>query len=90
MAMDDERDRVAAERFFETARAEKRMDLERLLVDYRLYLYSTRRQRRENFVKFFDTQNFEERWKEIPEPNTYLKFFYRRYQRYKAYLSATA
>ena len=61
---------------------------ERLLVDYRLYLYSTRRERRENFVRFMDSLHFAERWAETPVPNTYLKFFYRRYERYKAYLAA--
>jgi hypothetical protein len=63
---------------------------ERLLVDYRLYLYSTRRERRENFVRFMDSMHFAERWAETPDPNTYLRFFYRRYQRYQAYLAATA
>ena len=56
---------------------------ERFLVDYRLYLYSTRRERRENFVRFMDNLHFAERWAETPDPNTYLRFFYRRYQRYQ-------
>jgi hypothetical protein len=63
---------------------------ERLLVDYRLYLYSTRRERRENFVRFADTIRLAERFAETPEPNTYLRFFYNRYQSYQAYLAATA
>ena len=63
---------------------------ERLLVDYRLYLYSTRRERRENFVRFMDSMHFTERFAETPDPNTYLCFFYNRYQRYQAYLAATA
>src|SRR5262245_49790889 len=63
---------------------------ERLLVDYRLYLYSTRHERRENFVRFMDSMHFAERFAETPDPNTYLRFFYHRYQRYQAYLAATA
>jgi len=63
---------------------------ERLLVDYRLYLRSTRRERYANFVRFMDSMNFAQRWAETPAPNTYLKFFYRRYQRYKASLAANA
>src|SRR5438132_13211603 len=63
---------------------------ERLLVDYRLYLYSTRRERRENFVRFMDSMRLAERFAETPEPNTYLRFFYNRYQRYQPYLAATA
>jgi len=63
---------------------------ERLLVDYRLYLYSTRRERWENFVRFADSVRLAERFAETPEPNTYLRFFHNRYQRYKAYLAATA
>jgi hypothetical protein len=62
---------------------------ERLLVDYRIYFYSTRRERRENFVRFMDSMNFAQRWAETPDPNTYLKFFYRRYQRYKEYLATS-
>ncbi len=64
--------------------------VERCLVDYRLYFYSTRRERRENFVRLMDSLHFAERFAETPEPNTYLRFFYRRYQRYQAYLTATA
>jgi hypothetical protein len=63
---------------------------ERLLVDYRLYVYSSRRERRANFIRFMDSMHFLERWAEIPEPNSYLRFFHRRYERYKAYLEATA
>jgi len=63
---------------------------ERLLVDYRLYFYSTRRERRENFVRFLDGQRFAERWAEMAEPNTYLRFVGRRYESYKAYLAKTA
>lgn len=60
---------------------------ERLLVDYRLYFYSTKRERWQNFVRFMDSMDFAQRYAETPKPNTYLRFFYRRYQRYQAYLA---
>lgn len=63
---------------------------ERLLVDYRIYLYSTRRERYENFVRFLDSLNFAERAAATAEPNTYLRFVQRRYDRYRAYLARTA
>jgi hypothetical protein len=63
---------------------------ERLLVDYRLYLYSTKRERLESFVRFLNSVDFEARWAETAEPNTYLRFFHRRYERARAYLDKTA
>lgn len=63
---------------------------ERLLVDYRIYLYSTRRERYDNFVRFLDRLNFVERAAATSEPNTYLRFVQRRYDRYRAYLARTA
>ena len=63
---------------------------ERLLVDYRIYLRSTRRERYENFVRFMDNLNFVERAAATSEPNTYLRFIHRRYDRYQAYLTKTA
>ena len=63
---------------------------ERLLVDYRLYLYSTKRERLESFVRFLNSVDFEARWAETAEPNTYLRFFHRRYERARAYLEKTA
>jgi hypothetical protein len=62
---------------------------ERLLVDYRIYLHSTRRQRCENFVRFLDSQLFSERYADTAEPNTYLLFLRHRYDRCQAYLAKT-
>lgn len=63
---------------------------ERLLVDYRIYLYSTRRERYENFVRFMDSLNFLERAAAMSDPSSYLRFIRRRYDRYRAYLARTA
>jgi hypothetical protein len=61
---------------------------ELLLVDYRVYLHSTKAERFSNSVAFWDSINLEKRFNETPEANrnTYLKWVYRRYCKMKAYL----
>jgi hypothetical protein len=63
---------------------------EHMLVDYRIYLYSTRRERCENFVRFLDALRFTEKCDEMSKPNTYLRFVRGRYDRSQAYLLKTA
>jgi hypothetical protein len=63
---------------------------ELLLVDHRIYFYSTRAERIANIVAFWDAIRLEERFAQIPQPNTYLKWVYRRHTRLKAYLAKHA
>jgi fatty acid desaturase len=60
---------------------------ELLLVDYRIYFNSTKAERFTNAVAFWDTVRLEERYHQTPEPNTYLKWVYKRYCRMKTYLA---
>ncbi len=60
---------------------------ELLLVDYRIYFVSTRAERNANSIAFWDSINLEERYQKTPEPNTYLKWVYRRYRKMKDYIA---
>lgn len=60
--------------------------LELLLVDYRVLRSSTKAERYANVVAFWDRLHLEERYRQAPNPNTYLQWVYRRYQYRKEYL----
>jgi hypothetical protein len=53
---------------------------ELLLVDYRVLRVSTKAERYANTVAFWDRLNLEERYRQAPNPNTYFRWVYRRYQ----------
>jgi fatty acid desaturase len=59
---------------------------ELLLVDYRVLWVSTKAERYANFITFWDRLNLEERYRQAPNPNTYFRWVYRRYQYRKEYL----
>lgn len=59
---------------------------EQLLVDWRLFTQISRRERTENRVMYLEQVGVPTRYHEIANPNTYLKFYYKLYHRWKAEL----
>ena len=60
---------------------------EQILVDWRLFTQISPRERTENRVAFLESVGVPTRYHEIPNPNTYLKFYYKLYHRWKAELN---
>ncbi|MDX2272534.1 MAG: hypothetical protein NW237_11405 [Cyanobacteriota bacterium] len=60
---------------------------ELLLVDYRVFFVSTKAERYSNAVAFWEGIHLAERFEQTAEPNTYLKWVYRRYLKMKDYLA---
>ena len=56
------------------------------LLDWRAMVTSTRLERLGNWVKFMERIGLPERYPTMENPNTYARFFYRRYVRAKAKL----
>ncbi|MBC8123133.1 MAG: hypothetical protein H7Y22_15005 [Gemmatimonadaceae bacterium] len=61
--------------------------LEPLLVDWRIYFVSTRRERTLNRIAFLESVRLEERYLQTTSPNIYLQYVYGRYRRMKEYIA---
>lgn len=62
--------------------------LELALVDWRVYTVSKRSERIRNRLTYMDSLNFVERYQSTPNPNTYLKWMFWRYNNWKKYVAA--
>lgn len=63
---------------------------ELMLVDYRIFFYSTKAERNLNKIAFLDSLHLEERYLKAENPNTYFKWTYRYYNWMKKSLEKDA